>query len=51
MKKGRKPGTYPPIKEIAKWCRLKGIDDSAKWPIARSIFKFGIAPTNAFAFF
>ena len=44
--RGRKPGKYPPIKEIAKWARVKGISPQAVFPIARSIFKFGIKPTN-----
>jgi len=44
--KGRKAGKYPPIKEIAKWVRLKGISSDAVFPIARKIFKFGIKPTN-----
>lgn len=43
---GRKRGTYPPIKAIAEWTRVKGIDQKAIFPIARSIFKFGIKPTN-----
>jgi hypothetical protein len=44
--KGRKPGKYPPIKAIAQWAQLKGISPEAVFPIARSIFKFGIKPTN-----
>lgn len=44
--KGRKPGKYPPIQAISKWCRLKGIEQGAAFPIARSIYKFGIKPTN-----
>lgn len=44
--KGRKPGSFPPISEIAKWTRIKGIPQSAAFPIAKSIFKFGIKPTN-----
>ena len=44
--KGRKPGTYPPLKEISKWATLKGIPQGAVFPIARSIYKFGIKPTN-----
>jgi hypothetical protein len=43
---GRKPGTYPNIGAIREWTSLKGIDESAVWPIAQSIFKFGIEPTN-----
>jgi len=43
---GRKPGSYPPIRAIADWVRVKGISKDAIFPIARSIFKFGIKPTN-----
>ena len=43
---GRKPGKYPPIQAIANWCRVKGIPQSAAFPIAKNIFKFGIKPTN-----
>jgi len=44
--KGRKPGKYPPIREISRWARVKGISQDAVFPIARKIFKFGIKPTN-----
>ncbi len=44
--KGRKPGKFPPIKAISKWTSLKGIPQSAAFPIAYNIFKFGIKPTN-----
>lgn len=44
--KGRKRGTYPNIKDISKWAKIKGIPESAVFPIAKSIFKFGIKPTN-----
>lgn len=43
---GRKAGNYPPIKDIAKWAKIKGIPEEAVFPIARSIYKFGIKPTN-----
>lgn len=43
---GRRPGTYPPIRAIANWARIKGISQSAVFPIARNIFKFGIKPTR-----
>lgn len=43
---GRKPGSYPNIREIEKWVKVKGIPTSAVFPIARSIFRFGIKPTN-----
>jgi len=44
--KGRRPGKYPPIKAISKWAQVKGISQEAVFPIARSIYKFGIKPTN-----
>lgn len=44
--RGRKPGTYPPIKAIQKWVAIKGIKKEAAWAIRRNIFKFGIKPTN-----
>ena len=43
---GRKPGSYPPIKDIAKWAAIRGIDKKFAFPIARSIYKFGIKPTH-----
>lgn len=43
---GRKPGSWPPISEIGRWASIKGISKDAVFPIARSIFKFGIEPTN-----
>lgn len=43
---GRRAGTYPPISAIAKWTSINGISKSAAFPIARSIFKFGIKPTH-----
>lgn len=45
---GRRPGNFPPIKDIASWARIKGIPQAAVYPIAKSIFKFGIKPTNVF---
>jgi hypothetical protein len=44
--KGRRPGTYPPISAISKWTRLKGISQTAVFPIARKIKEKGIKPTN-----
>ncbi len=43
---GRKRGSYPPIQAISKWAKVKGIPQSAVFPIAKKIFKFGIKPTN-----
>lgn len=44
--KGRRPGKYPPIKEIEKWAKLNGIKQESVFPIAHKIYKFGIKPTN-----
>lgn len=44
--KGRPAGKMPPIDNIKQWCKVKGIDEGAAWPIAKNISKFGIPPTN-----
>jgi hypothetical protein len=44
--RGRRPGKFPPISAIESWCRIKGINQKAAFPIAKNIFKFGIPPTN-----
>jgi hypothetical protein len=46
---GRKPGAYPPLGPLYQWARIKGIPKEAVFPIARSIYKFGIEPDPAFA--
>jgi hypothetical protein len=38
---GRRPGKMPPIKDIADWCKIKGIPQSAAFPIAKSIGEKG----------
>lgn len=43
---GRKPGKQPPLKTIQQWCKEKGINQSAAFPIARKIGERGIKPTN-----
>jgi hypothetical protein len=43
---GRKPDKYPPLNAISKWMALKNIPKEALFPIAKSIYKFGIKPTN-----
>jgi phosphopantothenoylcysteine synthetase/decarboxylase len=43
---GRKRGSFPPIRAISNWARLQGISQEAVFPIAKSIYKFGIKPTN-----
>lgn len=45
---GRRPGAFPPIKAIGAWASAKGISQKAVYPIAKSIYKFGIKPTNVF---
>lgn len=35
----------PPVSKIEQWCVIKGIPQSAAFPIAKNIFKFGIEPT------
>ena len=37
---------YPPIQEIKRWVRLKGIPDEAAYAIQNKIFRFGMKPTN-----
>jgi hypothetical protein len=39
--KGRNPGRFPPKKDIENWMRLKGIPQSALWPIMWKIKKGG----------
>lgn len=41
---GRRPGKFPPVDAIRRWCETKGIDSRAAFPIARSIAKNGIKP-------
>lgn len=38
----------PPEKEFRNWLKFKGIPKKASFPIRRSIWIFGIAPTNFF---
>ena len=45
---GRRPGSFPPIQALAKWARIKGISKDAVFPIAKSIYRFGIKPANIF---
>lgn len=44
--KGRRPGKQPPLENIRQWCRIKGIPESAAYPIAKKIGRDGIRPTN-----
>jgi len=43
---GRKRGTYPPIRPLLQWVSVKGLPKSAAYAIQKSIYKFGIPPTN-----
>lgn len=44
--KGRKPGKFVPVDALKKWAKVKGIPQSAVWPINYKIYKKGIRPTN-----
>jgi hypothetical protein len=44
--RGRKPGTYPPIRPLLKWVSIKGMPKGAAYAIQKKIYKFGIKPTN-----
>lgn len=43
---GRNPGTYPPVDDIKDWLNYKGLDEDLSYPISKSIYKYGIEPTN-----
>lgn len=43
---GRKPGSYPNINAIKEWTNLKGIPETAVFPIAQSIYNIGIPATD-----
>lgn len=45
---GRLPGKFPNIDAIREWTEIKGIPETAVFPIAYNIFKFGIPPTGIF---
>lgn len=38
---GRRPGKMPPVGDIRDWCRIKGIPQSAAFPIAKKIGERG----------
>ena len=44
--KGRRRGTYPPIKPLINWTKIKGLPIGAAYGTQKNIFKFGIKPTN-----
>ena len=44
--KGRKPGSYPPIKPLIKWVQIQGLPIGVAYGTQQNIFKFGIKPTN-----
>ena len=37
--KGRKRGTYPPIKPLIQWANIKGLPEQAAWAVRQNIFK------------
>jgi hypothetical protein len=43
---GRRRGTYPPIKPLIQWVSVRGLPKNAAYAIQKSIYKFGIPPTN-----
>ena len=45
IESGRKPGTYPPVKNIQQWCSYRGIDPKAAYAISNKIYALGIKPT------
>jgi hypothetical protein len=44
--KGRRPGTYPPIKPLLAWAQVKGLPKGVAYGARNNIFKYGIKPTN-----
>jgi hypothetical protein len=44
--KGRKIGTYPPIRPLLEWARVKGLPEGYAYGAQKNIFKGGIKPTN-----
>lgn len=45
---GKGSGKSKFIESLKKWCRIKGLPEGAAYPIRKSIWKYGIAPTNFF---
>jgi hypothetical protein len=43
---GRRPGKMPPVKDIREWTKLKGIPESAAYPIAKKIGEKGTKGIN-----
>ncbi len=44
IEKGRRPGEQPPLADIVKWAKSKGLPEAAAFPIAVSIGRMGIKP-------
>lgn len=44
--KGRRPGSYPPIRPLLEWVKIKNLPERYAWGAQQNIFKFGIKPTN-----
>lgn len=43
---GRKPGKMPPLREIMRWARRKGLPIESAYPIAKAIAKRGLPATD-----
>lgn len=41
---GRQAGSYPNMTNLEKWISVKGLPEKALFPIAKSIYKYGIKP-------
>ena len=44
--KGRRPGTYPPIRPLLQWAQVKGLPEGAAYGAQKNIYRYGIKPTN-----
>ena len=44
--KGRKPGSYVPIRALKEWVRYRNIPEEAVYAINNKIYRYGIKPTN-----
>ena len=44
--RGRKPGTYPPIRPLLAWARVKGLPEGAAYGAQKNIAKGGIRHTH-----
>lgn len=46
VENGRRPGKFPPLVAISRWCEAKGIPVRAAFPIAKKIAEKGIEPKH-----